>query len=160
MPILYQIVFGIALVIIQTLTSDAISVAGVTPDFALIYLIWIVIRKGQLRGELSGFALGLGLDILSGGILGSQALSKTVAGFLLGYFYNEEKSNQRLRNWPFLLFVALAAVINNVIYYILFTQARTGFLEYLTERGGYGVLYTTIVAIIPMIYFSRKTYFS
>jgi rod shape-determining protein MreD len=109
-----------------------------------------------LAGELWGFGLGLGLDLLSGGILGSQALSKAIVGFLLGYFYNEEKTKQRQRNWPLLAFVATGSIINNVIYYGLFTQASTGFMQYLTEHGGVSVLYTAIVAIAPMIYFSRR----
>jgi rod shape-determining protein MreD len=148
------------LVILQVLTSDVLSINGILPDISLIFLIWIVIEKGQLKGELSGFVIGLGLDMLSGGILGSQALSKAIVGFLLGYFYNEEKTNQRLRNWPFLLFVFIGATINNLIYYALFTQARTGFVDYIMERGGLGVLYTTIVAILPLFYFSRKPRYS
>lgn len=160
MPYIYQIVFGVVLVILQVLTSDVLSIGGVLPDFVLIFLVWVVIEKGQLKGELTGFALGLGLDILSSGILGSQALSKAIVGFLLGYFYNEDKTNQRLRNWPFLLFVFVGAIVNNLIYYILFTQARTGFIDYFMERGGLGVLYTTIVAILPLFYFSRKPRYS
>jgi rod shape-determining protein MreD len=156
MPYIYQTVFAAVLVIVQVLSSSAITVAGAQPDLVLIYLIWVTIERGQMAGELGGFGLGLGLDVLSGGILGSQALSKAIAGFLLGYFFNEEKTKQRLRNWPFLIFVALGAAINNVIYYGLFTQASTGFLEYLTEHGGLSVLYTTIVAIAPMMYFSRR----
>ena len=86
MPYIYQIVFGVVLVILQVMTSDMLSIGGVLPDFVLIFLVWVVIEKGQLKGELTGFALGLGLDILSSGILGSQGLSKAIVGFLLGYF--------------------------------------------------------------------------
>jgi len=159
-PYIYQIVFGVVLVILQVMTSDMLSIGGVLPDFALIFLVWVVIEKGQLKGELTGFALGLGLDVLSSGILGSQGLSKAIVGFLLGYFYNEDKTNQRLRNWPFLFFVFVGAAINNLIYYVLFTQARTGFIDYFMERGGLGVLYTTIVSILPLFYFSRKPRYS
>jgi hypothetical protein len=40
------------LVILQVLTSDVLSINGILPDISLIFLIWIVIEKGQLKGEL------------------------------------------------------------------------------------------------------------
>ena len=156
MPFLYQAIAGFVIVVLQVLVSKFLTQGGAMPDFVLIYVVVIVLSRGQLVGELSGFGLGLILDILSSGTLGANALAKAVTAFFLGYFYSEELSKQRLRGWSFLVFVMLGAIINNVIYYALFAQARSGFFEFVLESGGLSTLYTTLVALIPMFYFSRR----
>src|SRR5437763_1776545 len=127
------------------------------PDLAVIFLAFIIIMRGQLVAEIVGFLLGLALDILSGGTFGAHALALTLAGFLLGYFYDEELARQRLRNWPFLLFVFAASVIANLVYYFFFT-AGTGlnFSTFATNHGGLATLFTVVAAIVPMWWWSRK----
>lgn len=156
MPFLYQAIAGFVIVVLQVLVSKFLTQGGAMPDFVLIYVVIITLSRGQLVGELSGFGLGLILDILSSGTLGANALAKAVTAFFIGYFYSEELSKQRLRNWTFLAFVMLGAIINNIIYYALFTQARSGFIEFVLENGGLSTAYTTLVALIPMFYFSRR----
>ncbi|MDP4220210.1 MAG: rod shape-determining protein MreD [Bacteroidota bacterium] len=158
MPYLIESAIALLLVIVQVLASRFISsFTGATPDLALIFLVYIIITRGQLVAELSGFVLGLALDILSSGSLGAHALSYTLAGFLLGYFFNEEVAKQRLRNWPFLLFVFAASLIANLIYYFFFTAGSgLSFIAYATEHGGLTVLYTVVAAIVPMYYWSRR----
>lgn len=157
MPYLIESAVALLLVIVQVLASHYLSFAGAMPDLVLIYIAFVIITRGQLVAEITGFVLGLALDILSSGTLGAHALSFTLAGFLLGYFYNEELSKQRLRNWPFLLFVFAAAVIANLVYYFFFTAGSgLSFIAYATERGGLGALYTVVAAIVPMYYWSRR----
>jgi len=97
------------------------------------------------------------LDIFSSGTLGSHSLSYTIVGFLLGYFFNDDLIEKRLRNWPFLLFVFFAAIINNVIFYLFFMQASgIGVVDFAITRGGLGVVYTTIIAVLPMLFASRR----
>lgn len=156
MPFLYQAIAGFIIVVVQVLVSKFLTQGGATPDFVLIYIVVIVLSRGQLAGEATGFAAGLVLDILSSGTLGANALAKAVTAFFLGYFYNEDQTKSRLRSWSLLAFVATGAIINNLIYYALFTQARSGFFNFVLEHGGLSVLYTTLAAIIPMLYFSRR----
>jgi len=157
-PYLIETAVALVLVIVQVLASRFISVGGAMPDLAVIFLAFVIIMRGQLIAEITGFLLGLSLDILSSGTLGAHALSLTLAGFLLGYFYNDELAKQRLRNWPFLLFVFTASVIANLVYYFFFTAGSgLSFTAYAMSRGGVGTLYTIIVAIVPMYYWSRQT---
>jgi rod shape-determining protein MreD len=157
MPYLIESAVALLLVIVQVLASKYISIGGAMPDLALIFLAFTIITRGQFVAEITGFLLGLAIDILSSGTLGAHALSFTLAGFLLGYFYDEELAKQRLRNWPFLLFVFAASVIANLVYYFFFTAGSgLSFIAYATNRGGLATLYTVIVAIIPMWYWSRR----
>ena len=157
MPYLIESAVALLLVIVQVLASHYLSIGGAMPDLVLIFLAYIIITRGQFVAQITGFFLGLALDILSSGTLGAHALSLTLAGFLLGYFYDEDLAKQRLRNWPFLLFVFAASVIANLVYYFFFTAGSgLSFIAYATERGGLGTLFTVIVAIVPMYYWSRR----
>jgi rod shape-determining protein MreD len=155
----YLIYGGVGLVIIfvQVLISRFLSIAGVSPDFLLIFLMYVTLREGQLAGTTSGFVLGLLLDITSSGILGAHALSKTVACFLAGFFYDRERIEQNIRNWPFLMLTLLGAVVNNALYYFLLTRgSEMSFGEFAFRYGAVGALYTVFIAIFPLLYWSRK----
>jgi rod shape-determining protein MreD len=148
---------GVLLIIIQVLVGRFLSIAGVSPDFLLIFLVWVTMREGQLVGEIGGFTLGLVLDIVSSSILGAQALSKTAACFSIGYFFNRERVEQNIRNWPFLLLTLLASVINNFLYYFLITRGSAiTFGDFAFRYGAVGALYTVFIAIFPLLYWSRK----
>ncbi len=157
MPYLVESGIGLLIVIIQVLASRFLSFGGAMPDLSVIFLAFIIITRGQFAAQIAGFLLGFALDVFSGGTLGAHALSLTLAGFLMGYFYAEEMEKQRLRNWPFLLFVFAASVISNLVYYFFFT-AGSGmkFTEYATSHGGLATVYTVVFAIIPMWYWSRR----
>ncbi len=157
MPYLIESAVALLLVIVDVLASRYITVADAMPDLVLIFLAYIIITRGQFAAQITGFVLGLALDIISSGTLGAHALSLTLAGFLLGYFFDDDLAKQRLRNWPFLLFVFAASVIANLVYYFFFTAGSgLSFFAYATERGGLGTLFTVIVAVIPMYYWSRR----
>lgn len=148
---------GIVLVIIQVLIGRFLSIAGASPDFLLIFVVYVTMREGQFVGESTGFLFGLLLDIFSAQILGSNALSHTVAGFMVGFFYNPERIEQNIRNWPFLLLTLLGAVLNNFLYYFMYTRNQEiSFTEFAFRYGAVGALYTVVLAIIPLLYWSRK----
>ncbi len=55
---------GILIIIVQVLVGRFLSIAGVSPDFLLIFLVWLTMKEGQLAGEIGGFALGLALNVV------------------------------------------------------------------------------------------------
>lgn len=61
-------------------------VAGVTPDFALIVLIFSANQQGSFRAQTSGFIAGLIQDFLSVTPLGFHACTRTLLGYLNGLF--------------------------------------------------------------------------
>lgn len=157
MPYLIEAAVAVLAIVVQVILSNVLSVLGAVPDLALVYVVWVVIRRGQLIAIFVGFGLGLLLDILSSGAIGSHSLTYMIVGFLLGYFWNPDQIEQRLRNWPFLLFVATATLLNGLIYYALFKlTAGVNFTDYFTGQIGLATVYTTIVAIGPMFYASRR----
>ena len=71
-------------VILQSTLLNRIAVWGVTPDIALILIVFFSNRFGSTRGEISGFASGLIEDFISLSPLGFHAFIKTLSGFLFG----------------------------------------------------------------------------
>lgn len=74
----------IAAVILQSTLLSRVSVWGVTPDIALILIVFFSNRFGSMRGEISGFASGLVEDFISLSPLGFHTFIKTISGFLFG----------------------------------------------------------------------------
>ncbi len=68
----------------QTGFAPALRAGGIAPDFPLIVVALLALRRGPELGCVAGFAAGLLQDATGGGILGAQALTKALVGFLVG----------------------------------------------------------------------------
>ena len=96
------VVIAMVLSVIHVVFLRFVSVVSVTPDLLLILTVWIALVEGQFVGMIAGFASGLLFDAVSADVLGSNALAKTIAGFVAGYFYREGFAMQT--NWQLPLF--------------------------------------------------------
>ncbi|KPK95024.1 hypothetical protein AMJ80_05245 [bacterium SM23_31] len=95
----------------------------VKPDIVLIFLFFYGIRYSQLASTLTGFASGFFLDALGGGILGLHALTKTVAGFLMGYVPRTHKIHKIIQ---FSILFFTISIIHDILYnaiYIINTES-------------------------------------
>src|ERR1041384_487305 len=110
MQYLWYAIAGLILLLMQ-LNLGYIAVENVTPDLLVVLTVFIAMREGQFTGMLAGFLLGLIFDLISSDIIGTNALSKMLAGFIAGYFFNEQLSVQdSIGSFRFLGIVALAAL--------------------------------------------------
>ena len=146
-------------VLLQTLLVRFLVVVDIVPDILLIWIVYVAIREGQLAATVTGVALGLCVDLLSGsdGMLGLAALSKTIAGFVAGYFYNENRTSQILGGSRFIVAVATAALVHNGLYFAIFLQGtEIGWWSIVFRYGIPTAIYTCLVALLPMFVFARK----
>lgn len=83
--------FGIqvVLIVLQTNLLQFVALAGAVPDLALVVLVYLANRNGQMLGQTLGFASGLVLDFLSLAPLGFHTFLRT----LLGAAYGRTKGN-------------------------------------------------------------------
>lgn len=154
-----DILLSILVFVLQTTVARFLAIQGVVPDLVLLWIITIAIRRGQIPATIAGFAMGLGLDLISGpdGVLGLSALTKTIGGFLAGYFYNENKVLQTLGGFQLPLITALVSLIHNLVYFIVFLQGSG--LGWVSMLGLYGIpatAYTTAISVLPMFAYARK----
>ena len=116
----------IGLLLLQTTFLPFISLGGYLPDLFIIYLVYVALRRGQIEATISGFIIGLLQDIITTQFFGLAALSKTIAGFIAGYFYNENTAEQTIGSYRYVLLVALCSIVHNFIYFIIFFQGSSG----------------------------------
>ncbi len=149
----------LALLLLQTTFVPIITVEGATPDLLLIWVVFVSLRRGQIEGTISGFLVGLAEDLTTTQFLGLAALSKTVAGFVMGYFFNANKMPQLLGTYRFPLLVMLSAGIHGVIYFPIFLLGSDAFaFQTLVVNVVATALYTSIVSVLPMFGLSRRQF--
>jgi rod shape-determining protein MreD len=156
---LIDIALTILFILLQTTLARYLAVGGLTPDLALIWIIYLALRRGQIAGTVAGFSTGLVLDLLSGndGMLGLAALAKTAGGFTAGYFFNENKTLQTLGSYRFILIILSVSLVHNLIYFVIFLQGSDAhWWEAILLYGVPAAVYTAAVGLIPTFVFARR----
>jgi rod shape-determining protein MreD len=150
---------SLLLLLLSTTLVRFFAISEIVPDILLVWIVYIAIREGQVAGMTAGFLLGLLVDLLSGpdGMMGLSALSKTIAGFLGGYFYNENKTLQTLGGYQFIVAIGVVSLVHNVIYFLIFLQGTDmGWWKMILSYGVPTTLYTAAVGLLPMFAIARK----
>lgn len=134
-----------------------VAVGSVTPDILLILVVWVALVEGQFTGTIAGFACGLLFDAVSGEVIGTNALAKTIAGFVAGYFYKQGLGVAAIGSYRFLLIVTAAGLIHNLLYFTFYVRPmEVGFFDFVITYGIATTLYTTVVAVFPMLIVNRR----
>lgn len=150
-------VITLALLIIQTTIVPFTAIANIIPDLLTVWIVYLAIQLGQIPGTVAGFLIGVALDLVGGQFLGLHALSKTVGGFLAGYFFNENKIAYILGSYEFLLVTGITSFVHNIIYFIILVQGgNISLVTAIFRFGLFSTLYTIAVALIPVLVYSRK----
>lgn len=158
MPIIVRLILiTVLLLTVQTTIVSFTSVFNIVPDIMVIWIVYIAVTQGQIRATAFGFGIGLTIDLVSGQFLGLSALCKTLAGFIAGYFFQENKVEFTLGNYRFMVIVAVISFVHNVIYFVIFTQGSdVGLFEAIFRFGLLSSIYTTTISSIPMFVSMRK----
>jgi rod shape-determining protein MreD len=151
----------LVLLLLQTTFVPFLSIGGFLPDVLLIWLVYIAVTRGQLEAIITGFAIGLLQDAVTVQFFGLSALTKTLAGFAAGYFYNDNLTEQTLGSYRFLLIVLFSSFVHNLVYYGIFLQGiQDALVTTMVEFSVATSLYTALMAVFPMFTFARKYRFS
>lgn len=88
--------------------APAFRIGDVTPDIPLVVVVLLALRHGSVFGCLAGFAAGLLQDAAGGGLLGVQALTKALIGFVIGGVGRRLQVTQPLVQVPGLVLLSVA----------------------------------------------------
>jgi rod shape-determining protein MreD len=95
-----------ALIIFFTfVVQGSISLFDITPDFTVLLVCYVGVKKGEVKGMFFGALIGILEDSLSGAFLGPHLLSKGLLGYLSALLYS------RFFIWTPLLGIISAAVL-------------------------------------------------
>lgn len=155
--LLWYAIAGLVLLLVQ-LNLGFIAVENVVPDLLLILTVVIALLEGRFEAIIAGFVLGLLFDWISSDIVGTNALSKMLVGFIAGSFHREDDTAQAsIGSFRFLGIVALVSLVHNLIYYFFYVQpADLSFTRFFFRSGIAGALYTTVVSALVMLVAARK----
>jgi len=141
--------FAVVLVV-QTTIIPKIAIFGISPDLLLILLFVFSVQYGATNGIWTGFSLGVLIDVFSAGILGANALAKTVIGATAGFF---DRRNMAIDPILQLIILLIMVILHDVMIYIV--NLVKGDANLLSELPMFVLvsafpraIYTTIVAVI------------
>jgi len=158
---IYIYLLFIPVLLLQITIIPYIAFSDISPDFSLILLIYITLTKGQIKGTITGFFLGLSIDLITGGTVGAAAFSKTFAGFVGGYFYNVNKIDINTNSLLFGLIIFLSAFIDSIVFNFLNTTIDTEIpiVTVLLYNGLMPALYTAVISLVIMIFFTKRVFY-
>jgi len=125
MKILLKGAIIVVALLIQITLVNLITILGLKPDLILVVVVIFSLLKGEKEGTISGFASGLLQDIFSTGLLGINALVKTVIGFTCGILREKIFHEHILFLIPVITFIA--SFIQSILIFFLL---RTFGIEY------------------------------
>ena len=92
-------------------------------DFPLIIVVYAALQHNSIRAILFGTFSGLAVDALSGGLLGSNAFTKTLIAYIVSEIARRVYMDNLLLRIPV---VAGACLLNGLIYYGMHRLVRPG----------------------------------
>jgi len=135
--------------LVQITVIPFIAIAGIIPDLVLISLVYYSISRHQFYGTVLGASYGFLIDLITGSLLGSSMLSKTIAGFTAGYFSTETKKEININTYIFSLIVFICALIDSVIFsFFSAFDLQTNIFKLLFEQALLPSLYTAAVSVL------------
>ena len=146
-------------VLIQLTVIPFVSVQGVVPDLLLIAVVYLSISYGQIFGTVTGASYGLLYDFISGTLIGSHMLSKTVAAFVAGYFSSETKRDKYLYTYSFSVVIFISGLIDATIFsFFSVIDFNTNIFLALFNHALMPSIYSSIVSIMVVIAPYRRTF--
>jgi rod shape-determining protein MreD len=117
MKILLKGAIIIVALLIQLTLINSITILGLKPDLIMVVVVVFSLLKGAKEGTVSGFASGLLQDIFSAGLLGINALAKTVIGFTCGILKEKIFHEHILFLIPLITFIA--SLMQSILMFLL-----------------------------------------
>ncbi|MCP4650055.1 MAG: rod shape-determining protein MreD [PVC group bacterium] len=109
-------VIAYLVLVFQASLISCISLGSVKPDLVLLLVIFFSLYRGLRQGMYCGMILGLGVDVLSGGIVGINSLILGSVGFFCGLLSDRLYKNHFLTK---ILVPCTASIFSIISYYIL-----------------------------------------
>lgn len=114
---LFYFLLGMASIVVQAAVSEYFNAwLGARPDPMALIVVYLGLQRGKESGLIGGFILGLLQDVLSGGLLGANALSKGLIGHATGCIRRNVTGREALFH---AILVAIASIFNAALLVFL-----------------------------------------
>lgn len=146
------------LIFLQITLIPLIAINNIAPDLLIVLIAYYTVRNGQFDGMIFAAIAGLLFDFLSGTLLGSMMLSKVLASFIIGYFYNELKTDEFIHSPVLFLLTFLGSLIDSLMTGLISsTTVATNGLTFILLHGFMPALYTSVFAGFVTAFHPKRT---
>lgn len=119
MIVLFYIILIVLTIVLHTSVADYFSIwLDARPDAILLTTVFLGLHRDRETGLIGGFSLGIVEDVLSGGLLGFNALLKG----LIGHYTGGLKPSMTSRFITFLCTIVFFASIFNILFSFLLVK--------------------------------------
>lgn len=152
---IFYILILVVAVITQITVIDVLSIKDISPDLVLIALCFVALRGNRYEITAFGFFAGLLLDTVGPGILGANALAKSIAGFLAVSMFSV-KSIHHLYELAG-VFIIIALVNSFVLHFVVFV-GQDSFWLLLFSKSIPSLVYTIVLFVIFFFFLPQETW--
>jgi len=119
----YLVLMVLVCLLAQVTIAPRLAFGQVSPDFVMLIVMMVALYRGSIFGAILGFLIGFMQDLGNPELLGLNALTKTLLGFVMGRVGSKTFPENAL-----FLFALLAAVAlcHDVIYLAIFHWPDVG----------------------------------
>ena len=150
-----QVLIGVLVFVAQWLVLDRLTLWGAYPDAVLLFVAWVGLRNGRRAGAITGFAMGLLVDVVHD-TWGIHMLIKTLVGFLVGLFpANERETLLILPQQAFVGGLVIALLHNGLMVLLLALEAGTRNTFMITSLWLGAALYTAVLGTLASLVNTR-----
>ena len=155
--ILRPIIFFLVILFLQIKVVPIISLEGVIPDLIIIFLAFHTLKNGRLWGLVAAAIAGLTFDLVSGGLVGGAMFSNTIAIFVTGLFYKEQKSEFYIQSYFFAVIILMASIINATVYsMVAHFDLYARFISFMIFQGFLPGVYTAAMGLLFTVIYPKK----
>lgn len=108
-----------------------LALYGIAPNIILLSLIFAGIMEGPVTGQILGFFFGLGWDVVSVDLFGSNAFLLTCIGYGAGWLHKRWDESKISAQIVLALSASVLFWVGKWMLYRLFAQENTGFFNYI-----------------------------
>ena len=109
-----KITFALILAILLQWTLRNVAEPLAFIDFPLIIVVYAALQRDAIKAMFFGTFAGLAVDALSGGLLGSNAFTKTLVAYIVSELARRVYMDNLLLRIPV---IAGASLLNSLVYY-------------------------------------------
>jgi len=149
----YSLLVFFPLLLLQIIFIPFISLEKFVPNLTLIALVFFTLKNGKLFGAINGFIYGLLSDLIVGSLIGSTMFSLTASGFIAGLFFNENKIDNYLRSYVFILIVFVTSLSNEILSYLILSFGTDeNIITGIVSQSIFSSLYTSLISSAVTIF--------
>ncbi len=142
--------FYITILTLQFVLPKYMVYSTVYPNFILMYVVYVALNRGAMKGQLTGFFYGLSWDILATDVFGARTLTLTLAGYIAGKF-NKNLNKDQIATQVIIMLICL--IITHLSLVLLYLLIPDNFAKKSIELNSNFLLYCLVNIIITPVVF-------